>query len=402
MTSHDPARERLLIAVTSLGHFLCHLGELTFMGVMLAVKDEFGLDPAHTAVLPMLGFVLMGVGGLPVGVWADWWGPARVLQIYFLAMAVAGCLVALSTNVWTLFASLTLLGLALSVYHPVGLALLATAKAHGRAMGINGVAGSVGVAAGPLLGFVAAALGWWRGAFLVLAGLSLLGAGWMGFAWRRLDSAARLTASTKLPAGVECGLWRRSLPMILLSLSMLLGGFNYRCLVTTLPAYCRSGEEVVLILLLGGCVGQFFGGWAIDRFGSWVYPLFIGLLAPCGLVLAVAQGSPTGTLVATLLAFNLFAQQPVENALLARWTPRGRAGLSYGTKIALTFGFGALGSLVTGLIWDAAGTPAPVFFLFAATATVMVLLVVAALRLRRLLERSAAPPEPALEAAPVA
>ena len=137
MTPADPARDRLLIAVTSLGHFLCHLGELVFMGVMLAVQAEFHLDPGMAAVLPMLGFVLMGVGALPVGVWADWWGPAPVLQIYFLSMASAAVLVALSADVWTLFAALTLLGLALSIYHPVGLALLATTRAHGRAIGLS-------------------------------------------------------------------------------------------------------------------------------------------------------------------------------------------------------------------------------------------------------------------------
>src|SRR6202008_1748612 len=100
------------------------------------------------------------------------------------------------------------------------------------------------------------------------------------------------------------------------------------------------------------------GGWSFDRFGSWVYPCFIGMLAPCGLVLAMSEGTLTGTLVAALLALNLFAQQPVENAILAQWTPRGRRALSYGTKIALTLGFGALGALVTGVIWEWTGTPA--------------------------------------------
>lgn len=99
MTSSDPARERLLIGITSLGHFLCHLGELVFVGAMFAVRDEFHLDPKQTAVLPTFGYVLMGVGALPVGVWADWWGPTRVLQIYFLAMAAVAGLVALSADV---------------------------------------------------------------------------------------------------------------------------------------------------------------------------------------------------------------------------------------------------------------------------------------------------------------
>src|SRR5262249_55444215 len=144
-------------------------------------------DPGMTAVLPMLGFLLMGAGALPVGAWADWWGPARVLQIYFLSLAGAAVLVALSSGVWQPLVALTLLGLALGGLHPGGAALLAAGvRRRGRAVGINGVAGSVGVASGPLLGFCAVALGWWRGAFLALAGLSLLCAAWTALAWRRL------------------------------------------------------------------------------------------------------------------------------------------------------------------------------------------------------------------------
>ncbi len=399
MTDSEPRREHLLIGITSLGHFLCHLGELAFMGVMLAVKEELDLDPGMAAVLPMLGFVLMGVGALPVGLWADWCGPGRLLQVYFLSLAAAAGLVALSSGVGQLFVALTALGLALSIYHPVGLALLAAGvKEHGRAMGINGVAGSVGVATGPLLGFAAAALGWWRGAFVALAVLSLLGAVLTSLARRHLGDLEPRSLRPRVVLAPVTDPWRRRLPMILLCLSMLLGGFNYRCLVTALPKYCSGdevtsssllagGQEVFLILLLGGCLGQYLGGWAIDRLGAWAYPVFIVQLAPCGLALAVAEGTTAGTLVATFLAFNLFAQQPIENALLARWTPHGRQGLSYGAKIALTFGFGALGSLVTGMIWQEAKTPAPVFFLFAATAAVMVLLVTMALRQRHLLDR---------------
>jgi MFS family permease len=393
--------DRLVISITSLGHLLCHMGELVFIGVMLAVKKEMDLDETAITTLPMLGFILMGVGALPVGVWADWWGPARVFQIYFVSLAVSAVLVALATDVWQLFAALTLLGLALSIYHPVGLSLLSFGvKARGKALGINGVAGSIGIAMGPFLGASAAALGHWRLAFVVLAALSLVAAGLMALAWRRLGSFACASGlcDQRPPYKPEAqakvaAVWRRSLPVVLLSISMLFGGFNYRCLVTALPHYCggeggsdnllSAGGEILFILLVGGCIGQYFGGWAIDRLGPRIYPVFIAVLIPCGLALAVSQGSTLSVGIAALLAVNLFAQQPAENSLLAEWTPRGRRGLSYGTKIALTFGFGALGSLVTGVIWKSAGTPAPVFFLFAGTGMVMVLLVIMALVQRR-------------------
>ena len=56
---------------------------------------------------------------------------------------------ALARSVVAVTVGLTLLGAGASLYHPVGLALLSHGvRLRGRAMGIHGVAGSVGVALG--------------------------------------------------------------------------------------------------------------------------------------------------------------------------------------------------------------------------------------------------------------
>src|SRR5438270_13380015 len=75
--------ERTLLFITSLGHALCHMGELLFTGVTLAVMTEYGLAPHLATALAFVGYVLLGAGALPMGAWADARGPARVLHIYF-------------------------------------------------------------------------------------------------------------------------------------------------------------------------------------------------------------------------------------------------------------------------------------------------------------------------------
>lgn len=146
--------ERDIVLVTSLGHFLCHLGETLYSAMLVVWMIEFQLSEYWSTNLPQVGIFLLGAGALPVSVWAHLWGPTRVFRIYFFALAAAGILVALSSTVWMLFASLTLLGMAVSIYHPVGLTLLSlgTKASRGRAMGINGVAGNVGIALGPAPG----------------------------------------------------------------------------------------------------------------------------------------------------------------------------------------------------------------------------------------------------------
>src|SRR4051812_18562096 len=68
--------EGAIVCVTALGHAICHMGELLFAGVTLAVMHEFGLEFHQATVLAVLGYVLLGVGALPVGVWSDAWGPS--------------------------------------------------------------------------------------------------------------------------------------------------------------------------------------------------------------------------------------------------------------------------------------------------------------------------------------
>jgi MFS family permease len=386
--------------ITALGHAVCHIGELVFTGAMVAIMLEFALEPYHVTAMALLGYVLMGVGALPVGVWSDAWGHTRVLLLYFLGMAVAGLGVALAPNVWLLFGALTGLGLAASIYHPTGLAMISLGvQARGRAMGINGVAGSLGVATGPLLGLLAASWGMWRLAYWILAALALAGGLFLFLAggkhlWSAPKPKARagrspvrhlpVSAATGLPGTIgrsPGSFW----PLVWLMVVMMLGGFNYRCLVTALPTFL-SGETAAggdlargglfaFIALLAGGFGQYFGGWVADNLGGKrVYVGLVSALVPLTVLLSFLGGTPYAVLVACLVAFCLFAQQPVENVLLAEATSSGRRSASYGTKFALTFGVGALGAQVAGVVWHECHSLGPVFALIAVSATVMAVL----------------------------
>lgn len=384
------SRQQAIVVVSSLGHALCHVGELVFTGAVSAVMTEFGLEPFHAVMLAWLGYILMGVGALPFGYWADTWGSTRLLRIYFVALAVAGLAVALTQDVWSLFAGLTVLGIAVSIYHPVGLAMISLGvKDRGRAMGINGAAGSLGVATGPALGMLAASLGVWRLGFVVLAVLSLaalaLMAVWMPAVPKarvpaplpaRPDSSASPSASQRGATGLQY------LALALLMAAMMLGGFNYRCLVTALPPFLtgdapdpaslvRGGLFVWLAFVVGG-LGQYLGGWLAERKGAFrLYFLLIGLLAVFALLLRMAEASPLVTPVACGLAVCLFSLQPIENIILADWTSEGRRSLSYATKFAFTFGLGALGAPVVGKIWSEFHALGLVFYLLAGSATLM-------------------------------
>lgn len=375
-------REWLIVKVTSLAHFLCHLGELIFPGVMLAISDEMGLSLSQTTDLAVLGYMLFGAGALPVGLWADAWDSRRILLIYFVAMAAAGLAVAAAPTPLLLFAALTFLGLATSIYHPVGLAMISLGvERRGRALGINGVAGSVGIALGPTLGLAATWLGWWQAAYLVLAVLAAVGG---IVAFRDLRRLPKPPAVAHTPPGEVVSRTvssRALLPLAILFLVMLFAGFNYRCLMTALPAYLSAGDQLVkggiyifLITLVGGSIGQLLGGYLADRWGARrIYVFLVAALVPLSLLLGAGSDVNVAAAIAACLAVALFAQQPVENSLLAESTSRGRRSLSYGIKFVLTFGVGALGTTVVGHIGDL-GAFNTVFYLMAAVSCLMVAL----------------------------
>ena len=413
------SREKSLVLSTCLGHAICHLGEMMFPCVMVAVMLEFSMAQNHATFIALWGYVLLGVGALPVGWWVDKWDPARILFIYLVLMAAMGLVVAFAPTKLALFIALTGLGCAASIYHPAGLAMLSmTKRARGRAMGINGVAGSCGVAIAPIVGSIAVYFGSWRYAYVVVAVAAILVACYMLTVLKTLSAAiarekqsatdAQTAATAAAPKRK-----RRYLPLALALGVMMLGGMNYRCLVTALPSYLMgdaavkskttaakstdaeaknaadspkltSLKDVVIeggflafVVLSAGGIGQLLGGWLADRFGPRnVYILLAGSMIPTAFLLGLSGGSMTAVVFGSLLAVGLFGQQPVENSLLAEYTSTTRRSRSYALKFVLTFGVGAFGAQIVGQIWKSYEALEPVFYMIAGSAVVMVVLLI--------------------------
>jgi FSR family fosmidomycin resistance protein-like MFS transporter len=390
-------REVAIVVVTSLGHFLCHLAEIMFPCVIIAVIAEYTLAPDAATRLALPGYILFGLGAVPVGVLADAWSTRSIFAIYFGLMAVSGAAVMFAPTPELLLVALTSLGLAASIYHPAGLAMISLGIARrSRAMGINGVAGNLGIALAPLVAWWAITyLGNWRWAYALIAALAAgFGVIMMVMVRRGVFIDPRpchlgLASSTERDGPVQHGRrsrFRRYLPLLLLLLVMMLGGLNYRCLVTALPTYLsgetaqsgqliRGGLWLASFALIAGAVGQLLGGYLGERAGAQrVYFYMIGSLIVTAAVLGTLEGHPAAVLVASLLAVGLFAQQPLENALLAESTSTARRSLSYGWKFVLTFGVGAMGAQIVGVVWTETGSLAPVFWLISVSACLMLIL----------------------------
>ena len=158
---------RVVSLLLNIAHGIDHMFLLIFATAVATIAIEFGFSN-WTDLMPYSvgAFVLFGLGALPAGRLGDLWGRRVLMIIFFVGMGASALLVAATQNAWQLAAALTLLGAFASIYHPVGIPMLVQNVSNpGAVIGINGLAGNLGIAVAALVtGFLVKWFGW-RAAF---------------------------------------------------------------------------------------------------------------------------------------------------------------------------------------------------------------------------------------------
>jgi MFS family permease len=355
------ANERRVLALTGVAHSATHFFELMYPTLAVALARETGRPLAEVLGWSFAGYLLFGLGALPAGLLADRVGGRRVLIAGLLGMGLASLAAAWVQPGASLAILLAVIGLSASAYHPAGMSLIThTVAARGRALGLNGIFGNVGIAATPFVTAALAARFGWRHTYLVV-GLGTCAAA-LAFASLRIDERP-LPEGDTAPAMNGRG---DGLAFALLCLAAALGGISYRANTVAQPAYFAERVSVLgygataSLVYLVGILGQYLGGVLADR--HHLGRLYLGFhLAslPLLLVMSRTSGIP---LVAASAVFVLFSlgSQPAENSLFARFSPPRWRATGYGAKFVMTFG---VGSLAVGLVQraDAAGDLAALF-----------------------------------------
>src|SRR5499425_2151466 len=170
MTNASPTA--LLLNV---GHALDHLFLLIFATAVSAIAAEWGMIWQDLMPYTVGAFVLFGIGSLPAGRLGDLWGRRAMMIVFFLGIGAAGFLVSLARGPWSLAVALTLMGAFASIYHPVGIPMIVQgARDPGFTIGLNGLAGNLGIAGAALItGFLVKMVGW-RAAFAAPAAIAMV------------------------------------------------------------------------------------------------------------------------------------------------------------------------------------------------------------------------------------
>lgn len=165
-----------LALLLNIGHALDHLFLLIFATAVSAIAADFGLARWEDLMPYTVGaFAMFGLASIPAGRLGDLWGRRAMMVIFFFGIGASSLLVAATENAWQMAAALTVLGTFAAIYHPVGIPMLVqNALRPGLTIGINGLAGNLGIASAALLTGLLVKFFGWRMAFVVPGAVSML------------------------------------------------------------------------------------------------------------------------------------------------------------------------------------------------------------------------------------
>ena len=163
------AHPRAVVLLLNVAHAIDHLFLLIFATAVSSIAVDFGFLRWEDLMPYGAGaFLMFGLGSWPAGRLGDLWGRRQMMLVFFVGMGVSALLAAFTTSAWQLAAALALLGTFSSIYHPVGIPMLVQgALRPGAVIGVNGLAGNLGIAAAALLTGLMVKYFGWRAAFMV-------------------------------------------------------------------------------------------------------------------------------------------------------------------------------------------------------------------------------------------
>ena len=355
---------RLTQILLNLAHALDHLFLLIFAAAVGAIAKDFGLARWEDMMPYTTGaFVLFGLGSVPSGRLGDLWGRRRMMLVFFFGMGLSALAVACTRTPTEMAIALVVLGAFSSIYHPVGIPMLVQgAQRPGWTIGVNGLAGNLGIAAAALsTGFLVEHFGW-RVAFVVPAvvcmGLGLL------FAWQAPAESATPARSRSASVTMPKSLVLRTFLVMVITATTTSLLFNFttngnaQLLADRLQGVVSDPSTLGMLLAAVYAIGslaQLVVGRLLDRFA--VKPLFVGvLLLQCLAFALAAQTSGWQWYLAAIgYMVMVFAAIPFSDAMVVRYIDDSMRSRVSGTRIAISFGISSMAVYLLGPLVKAAG-----------------------------------------------
>jgi len=362
----DQATDRnlSLALLLNAAHALDHLVLLIFAAAVGAIAADFGFARWEDLMPYTAGaFFAFGLGSLPAGRLGDTWGRRSMMLVFFFGIGVALLLVAMTQTAGQMAVALTVVGVFAAIYHPVGIPMLVQGSTRpGRTIGINGLAGNLGIALAALLTGLLVKYAGWRAAFVAPALLAFV----LGFLFARaapLESAPpsrRAPGKGELPPGVIA----RAFAVITISATSASLIFNFttngngEMLRERMQAIIADPAALGLLLAIVYTVASFaqlIVGRLIDTVP--LKRLLLAIVAmqiPLFVLAAYAQGWMFFVAAILFMAF-VFGAIPFTDALIVRYVDDRMRSRAAGMRLAISFSISSIAVYLLGPLVKSSG-----------------------------------------------
>jgi len=349
----------------NVAHALDHLCLLIFAAAVARISVDFGFDRWEDLMPFGVGmFFLFGLGSLPAGRLGDLWGRRQMMLVFFFGLGASALLAAVTQGPWQLAAALVLMGVFASIYHPVGIPMLVqSARNPGATIGINGLAGNLGVAGAAILtGFLVESFGW-RAAFIV-PGLISLACG-IAFA-RATPHETEAPAKRTQKAAVELTPAMLVRVFLVMTTAAITGSllFNFttngngQLLAERLRGLVENPAVLGSLLALVYAIASFaqvIVGHLIDRMS--LKRLYLAIAAAQVPVLLLAAHTSGWAFYALLMLAMvlIFGAIPFTDAMIVRFVDDRMRSRVAGMRLAVSFGVSSIAVWLLGPVVKSAG-----------------------------------------------
>jgi MFS family permease len=346
------------------GHALDHLFLLIFATAVSSIAADFGMTRWEDMMPYTVGaFLMFGLGSIPAGRLGDLWGRKQMMVVFFIGIGLASVAVSFTQTPMQMAAALTVLGIFSAIYHPVGIPLLVQKSPRpGFTIGVNGLAGNLGIATAALLtGFLVSWQGW-RSAF-VIPGLFALACGF-AFAWfapHDSESPAKKRSSAlQLPKHLA---WRTFIVMVATAttssvLFNITTNGNAQLLAERLDGLVNDPSRLGLLLSVVYAVAS-LAQLIVGRLLDWlpIKPLFFSILLLQIVMFGLASQASGWLWYASAIGYMVmvFGAIPFGDTMVVRYIDDGMRSRVSGTRIAISFGISSMAVFALGPVVKLAG-----------------------------------------------
>ena len=348
----------------NVAHAIDHMFLLIFATAVAAIAADFGFARWEDLMPYGAGaFAMFGIGSLPAGRLGDLWGRRRMMLVFFFGIGVSALLVALTRSAWQLAVALTLLGVFSAIYHPVGIPmLLQRSQRPGRTIGLNGLAGNLGVALSAIVTGALVKYAGWKAAFVVPALVAIA----CGALFARLAPVESVVPARRAPTRAMPGTAALAQIFAVLTVASISSAlvFNFttngngELLRERLRGIVEDPAALGLLLAcvyMAGAFAQVVVGLLLDRVPvKTFYACVVAVQAPLFLLAAYANG---WALYVLMVAFMIvvFGAIPFTDAIIVRYVDDRMRSRVSGMRLAVAFGVSSLAVWLLGPLVKASG-----------------------------------------------